>query len=57
LTSDHLMRALIACKVRANILHFLNELPIVLIVMAVEEAAQQTGVKPQKNLEQHWQTE
>jgi len=52
LTSDNLQQALSTGKVlagfEANLRHFLDESPIQLVVMSVEEAAQQTSVKPQK---------
>lgn len=52
LTSDHLQQVLSTGKVlsgfEANLLHFLDELPVQLIVMSIEEVAQQTSVKPQK---------
>lgn len=52
LTCDDLQKALTAGKIlpgfEANLLHFLDEAPIQLVVMAVEEAAQQASVKPQK---------
>jgi transcriptional regulator with XRE-family HTH domain len=52
LTSDKLLLALSTGKVplglEANLIHFLDEAPVQLVVMAVEEAAQQAFVKPQK---------
>jgi transcriptional regulator with XRE-family HTH domain len=52
LTSNDLQQALSTGKVpaglAANLLHFLDETPIQLVVMAVEETAQQASVKPQK---------
>lgn len=52
LSQETLLQALSTGEVpdsfAANLLHFLDETPVQLVVMAVEEAAQQTSVKPQK---------
>lgn len=52
LTSDDLQQALCTGKpvpgLEANLSHFIDETPLQLVVMAVEEAAQQSSIQPQK---------